>query len=150
MRGALRSRLLSLSGVPTVLWEMETAETPPSTLHLRETLRIGVSQPISLGTPQTAATNEVLAQYLIEIFAPFPKLGTSKNSPTSAFAVPQLVAETWVDTLAQHFKPGTTLTNDGRDFVMQRSTPGAVGPRASAWAVGLVTIDLRHEFTSYT
>jgi hypothetical protein len=149
MRGALRTRLLALSGVPTVLWEGETFE-PPTTLHLRETLRTapGATRVISLGTP--VRHSETLAQLLLEVWAPAPRLGTSRNTPASTLASPLLVAETWADTLAQQFAPGLTLTYDGRAFVMERASPGTAQARAAGWFVALVTVDLQHTFTSYT
>jgi hypothetical protein len=94
---ALDSRLNALSGSAPIAWENTVFIPVKDTLYLRPTILPASTIQAALGT---SGIDEYIGIYQIDIFAPSDK-GRGE-------------AETKADAVADHFKRGTDLSNNGK------------------------------------
>ena len=97
---ALDGRLDTLSGSPSIAWENDAFKPVNGTLYLKPELLPADSEASTIGTSAAGGNDENIGIYLINVFAPVDE---GKNE-----------AYVMADSIADHFKPVTELTYNGR------------------------------------
>lgn len=122
---ALAGRLNTLSGLPPVAWMNRKYEPVPGTLFLRETVLPAEAFQAEQGDSGRDLHSGI---YQVDVFSPVDQ---GKNA-----AIVQ------ADAIADHFSRGTTLTYNGINVRLTRTSLGA-GFNDGAWWI--VPVNIRYQ-----